>query len=142
MIDIDIIISEEITDSTSVDIDRLKQFALVVCRETNMVDSEINIIFIGDRKMAELNETYKKRTGSTDVLSFNLSDDSSGTVEGEIYISADKAIEQSADYDVSFEEETVRLVTHGLLHLAGRVHNTEKEYDILSEETERLSQYY
>ena len=64
--------------------------------------------------------------------------DTSEKVEGEAYISLERAKERSLDYNVSYEEEIIRLVTHGLLHLAGRTHNSDKEYQSMMEDTEKF----
>ena len=63
----------------------------------------------------------------TDVLAFPIDDRDSpnegvDTVLGDVYISLDRAKEQSAEYHVSFEEEVARLMLHGLFHLLGYDH--------------------
>lgn len=88
--------------------------------------------------MAELNENYKNRNGTTDVLSFNISDELSDICEGEIYVSLSRAKSQSSEYGVSYTEEIIRLVTHGLLHLGGRVHDSEEEYQAMTSDTEKF----
>ena len=76
----------------------------------------IACIFVDDKFLADMHGHYLADPDKTDVITFNLGDD---TVEGEIYISYERAFEQAAAFNVSFEEEVTRLVIHGLLHLAG-----------------------
>ena len=128
MAEIEIIVSDEV----------IELFPLKQKQVQGFKKYDINIVFINNEKMSELNEKYKKRKGTTDVLSFNLSDDTSEKVEGEVYISLESAKERSLDYNVPYEEEIIRLVTHGLLHLAGRTHNSDEEYQSMMEDTEKF----
>jgi rRNA maturation RNase YbeY len=48
-------------------------------------------------------------------------------LEGEVYVSIDKTIEQANDYDVSIKDELLRLISHGVLHLVGYNDTTENE---------------
>lgn len=79
----------------------------------------LNVIFVDNAKIAELNHKYVHKNQPTDVLAFDLSDQNKHGLEGEIYISLDRAVEQSKEYKVSFQQELIRLVTHGMLHLFG-----------------------
>ncbi len=135
---IEVITSEDVEDLLPVDSGRLQEYAGHVLRGEDVSEGEFNIVFIGDEFMTELNEMYKGRKGTTDVLSFNLTGDTTGGVSGEVYVSLEQAKTQSAELGVPFEEEVVRLVTHGLLHLAGHVHDTDEQYDAMMDRTERL----
>lgn len=53
----------------------------------------------------------------TDVISFDLGEN--GIIDGEIYISVDRARIQARRYKISLEREIVRLIVHGVLHLSG-----------------------
>jgi probable rRNA maturation factor len=77
----------------------------------------INVIFVTDSQLKELHKSYLNADRETDVMTFNLNE--TGTIEGEIYISAHRAEEQAREYDVPVIQEICRLVIHGCLHLAG-----------------------
>jgi len=134
---IEIIVSDEVIELFPLKQKQLQGYAENVLKSNGIKKYDINIVFINNEKMSELNEKYKKRKGTTDVLSFNLSDDTSEKVEGEVYISLERAEEQSLDCNVPYEEEIIRLVTHGLLHLAGRTHDSDEEYQSMMEDTEK-----
>jgi probable rRNA maturation factor len=74
------------------------------------------IIFVDDNTLAEMHDQYLNDPTPTDVITFDLGDEQ---VEGEIYISTDRAQAQAKKYNVSYREEIIRLIVHGLLHLAG-----------------------
>jgi len=138
LIAIDIIESDEVEGLLPVDHGRLHDYAVFVIESGGIKEAEVNVVFVSDEKMTELNETYRKRKGTTDVLSFDLSDNISEKIEGEVYVSLERAKNHSSEYDISFGEEVVRLVTHGLLHLTGRVHDTGDAYRSMTEDTEKM----
>lgn len=138
MVDVNILIGDEIDGNLPVNSESLKKYASEILADNGITAGEYNVVYIGDEYMAELNRLYKNRIGTTDVLSFNLDNDQPEGVNGEVYISLDKAREQAHELGVPFEEEVVRLITHGLLHSAGKVHDTEEEYNAMREKTEKL----
>jgi rRNA maturation RNase YbeY len=85
----------------------------------------ISIIFLTDSKLRKLHKSYLNEDSETDVMTFNLNE--SGAIEGEIYISAQRAEEHAKEYNVPFVQELCRLVIHGCLHLAGYTDQAESE---------------
>lgn len=91
-------------------------------------DTEVSILFIGDRKMKSLNKKYRGKSETTDVLSFPLNEGghpfpAEETLRlGDIVISYPQARKQAGEYNVLVDEEIDRLVEHGLLHLLGIHH--------------------
>ena len=69
--------------------------------------------------MAEINQSYLQHEGPTDVITFDLSEDATEMVMGEILICPEVAAKQAQEFETSWHEETVRYVIHGLLHLKG-----------------------
>lgn len=90
---------------------------------------EISVLLTGDRKMRQLNSTYRGKDATTDVLSFSQLEgcccmaQPGGRVNlGDIVISLPKAELQAEEYGTGFEEELARLLIHGFLHLLGYDH--------------------
>jgi probable rRNA maturation factor len=48
-------------------------------------------------------------------------------VLGDIVISIPRTVEQAAEYGFAFREELLRLLIHGLLHLAGYDHEKDRQ---------------
>jgi probable rRNA maturation factor len=84
----------------------------------------LNIVFINDRKSQQLNRMFLAHDYATDVLAFRL--DEGSELEGEVYVNLDRARIQAREYGVSFKNEVMRLVIHGLLHLIGYRDMTER----------------
>lgn len=95
------------------------ELAKRVLKTEGCKNATIGIIGINDAKMKKLNGTYLNHHFTTDVLSFNLSEESNRTLEGEVYVNLDQAQRQAKDYGVTFDNELRRLIIHGLLHLVG-----------------------
>lgn len=108
---------------------RLKKlFEIVAKSETRQnSDAIVNLVFTTNRRMRRLNQKFRNKDNSTDVLSFNI-DNSSDTlaVFGEVYISVAIAKKQAADYNVTMSQELLRLACHGLLHLWGYDHVSDR----------------
>jgi len=65
-----------------------------------------------------MNSRFFRKNVPTDVIAFQL-DDSEDVLEGEVYISLDRALTQAREYNQSLQDEIERLAIHGLLHLGG-----------------------
>ncbi len=86
------------------------------CKEISLKALSCHFIFVDDKTLAEMHGQYLDDPTPTDVITFDLGDEQ---IEGEIYISTERAQEQAKEYSVSYREEITRLIVHGLLHLAG-----------------------
>lgn len=95
--------------------------------EEKLTLSTLNIIFVDDATIREINKRFLNHDYPTDVISFDLSDDMEDEKISEIYIGLDRAFEQAKIYKVTFENEVARLVAHGILHLAGYDDSTKSE---------------
>jgi probable rRNA maturation factor len=69
--------------------------------------------------MARLHREYSGIGGTTDVLTFDLTEKDSRAIDGDIYICLDQARRQSSDLRIPLYREVARLAVHGVLHLAG-----------------------
>ena len=77
----------------------------------------VSVVFVGSRFIRRVNKNFLKHDYVTDVISFPLQDDVGA--DAEIYINLDRAKSQAKEYKVSFRQEVLRLVVHGILHLLG-----------------------
>ncbi len=93
------------------------------------------IAFVSDNRMKQLNEMFRGKNTTTDVLSFpHEPDEFELTTDhrqpttiflGDIVISAEQAQKQSVENDLMFDAEIKQLILHGLLHLCGYDHETD-----------------
>lgn len=81
-----------------------------------------------DKELLEINRLHLNHNTYTDIITFDLSDQNLDTnIDGEIYISKDRVLENALTHNVSFTDEMVRVSCHGILHLLGFKDKTPKE---------------
>lgn len=122
---------------TSLDLDgEMKEFIKDVVKRTleyeGATDREVSIALIDDAQMEELNLRYRRREGTTDVLSFPQE----GKLLGDVIISVPQAIRQASQYGHSLRRELGFLLVHGLLHLLGYDHQN-REDDLAMQNTQK-----
>ena len=100
----------------------------------------LSFIFCSDEYLLELNKQYLNHDYYTDILTFDLS--ISEIIISDIYISVDRVLENSKIHNVSFQEELIRIMFHGILHLCGYSDKSFSEKKVMSEkENEYLNKY-
>jgi probable rRNA maturation factor len=77
-----------------------------------------------NRELRRLNRAFLGKDYATDVLSFPSGDE--GDVLGEIAISTDMAVAQAAEFGHTPDEEVRILMLHGVLHLMGMDHESDR----------------
>lgn len=87
------------------------------------------IAFVSDARMRGLNKTFRGKNSTTDVLSFPFAADEfemGANTLGDIVISAAQARKQALENNLDLEAEIKQLILHGILHLCGFDHETDK----------------
>jgi len=102
----------------------LKLAQTIYLNEKIPFSKKTHLILCSNYKIKKLNATFRNKNHVTDVLSFNFNDKD---LLGEIYISLQRAKQQAKIYKVSYYNEIKRLFVHGLFHLLGYDHETEKD---------------
>ena len=87
--------------------------------EKNKLNQKILIVFTSSQEMRQLNRDHLKRDYATDILSFSPVEEDS---LGELILSVEKIKSQAKEHGISFKEEMMYLILHGLLHLLGYQH--------------------
>ena len=82
----------------------------------------LSLSFVGPTRAQKLNEQYRKKTYTPNVLSFPLND-----TTGEIIICPDIAKKEHKEYQLSYDGYVGFLFIHGLLHLKGHDHHSEED---------------
>ena len=105
----------------------------------NLEEAELSLLLTGDRRIAELNRAYRRKSGPTDVLSFGrfgpakarwktASIEADGVpaaidnLLGDVVISLETAGRQAREMDQSVSQRLRTLLVHGFLHLIGFDH--------------------
>lgn len=106
-------------------------------------DAELTIRFVSEVESAELNEQYRHKTGSTNILSFPFEapDEVEINLLGDLIICTDVVKKQAIEQHKQELAHWAHMVVHGMLHLLDYDHLTDEEANIMeSKETRILSQ--
>ena len=87
---------------------------------------EVSVLLAGDRTLRRLNREFRGKDKATDVLSFPAAEEMAGEFAGDLAISLDTARRQAAAYGHTLRDEVRVLLLHGLLHLDGMDHETDR----------------
>ena len=90
------------------------------------VAGEVDVLLTGDRTSRRLNRTYRGKNKATDVLSFPAPAELAGVHAGDLAISLETAARQAAEHGHSLRDEVRVLLLHGLLHLRGLDHESDR----------------
>jgi rRNA maturation RNase YbeY len=77
----------------------------------------IDYIFCSDEYLLSINQVHLQHDYYTDIITFELSE--TNETEAEIYISLDRVKENAAQFNEPYQEEILRVIFHGALHLCG-----------------------
>lgn len=100
---------------------------------------ELTVVFVNDARMAELHERFSGVPGTTDVLTFNLSEKKGfNPFSGEVYVCVDEAKRRSVELGHPLRNELLLYALHGLLHLLGYDDHRAKDYRAMHEEEDRI----
>ena len=101
----------------------VKQAIISLFHNENTSLLRLNYIFCSDQYLLEMNKEYLNHNTLTDVITFTLSGKSE-PIDGEVYLSTDRIKENAKTYNVSYENEVLRVMFHGALHLCGYTDKT------------------
>jgi probable rRNA maturation factor len=116
----------------------LKRFLRLANRELGLSTDSANVRFVTDAEMTRLNQTFRHKQGTTDVLSFPSETRTrpaglrrrvktlTGSFLGDIAISPTVARRNAKKFERSLPEEICILMLHGVLHLLGYDHETDR----------------
>ncbi len=105
-----------------VDFGRLRRAAAVML-EAAGVDGLVELCLVRDADSAALNARWLDCTGPTNVLAFP----GDGPVRGSLVLSVDAVRREALLYGRDETEHCLRLLAHGLAHLAGYDHGPEMD---------------
>lgn len=125
----------------------LKKLINYAVKYLNLKDVEFGVIFVDNNKIKELNKIYRNIDRETDVITFRLADYeevifNNVNILGDIYISLDKALSQSIEYNHSYLRELSFLLIHGFLHLLGYDHMNEEDEKVMFKLQEEILDGY
>jgi len=109
----------------------VKETVEKILKELNLDNVEISITLTDNETIKNINREWRGKDSPTDVLSFPLDIDFPLGYKyrplGDVVISLPFAKKQSEEIGISYREEILRLLIHGILHLLGYDHEKSEE---------------
>lgn len=123
------------------------------------IECEVSLVFVDNNEIKNINNNTRKVNKETDVLSFPMLEyedkkvfkevyknykfsssdfDGDELVLGDIVLSLEKALEQSMEFNHSYEREASYLVVHSVLHLLGYDHMNDEEKQVMRKREEEI----
>ncbi|KEZ92441.1 rRNA maturation RNase YbeY [Nonlabens ulvanivorans] len=120
---------------------RYSKWLRAVALSENKSLGDLSYVFCTDDFLLEINQKYLNHDTLTDIITFDYCDDD--FIHGEIYISVDRVKDNAKDFVVSFDDELLRVMSHGLLHLIGFGDKTDIEKSIMRlKEDEKIKMFH
>ncbi|MBU3680936.1 MAG: rRNA maturation RNase YbeY [Flavobacterium sp.] len=104
-------------------------------------EGEISYVFCDDEYLLELNQQYLQHDTLTDIISFDYS--LGNELNGDIFISVERVRENAEIYNQSFENEMLRVISHGVLHYCGYKDKSEADEQLMRQkENEKIAMFH
>jgi len=102
---------------------------------------EINYIFCDDEYLHNINMQYLDHDTLTDIISFDYC--IGDLISGDIFISIERVQDNAKDFDVSFKDELLRVMAHGVLHYCGYKDKSDEDAEMMRfKEQEKMLMFH
>lgn len=118
----------------NIDLSRWQEISQLFLQAQQAV-GDVSLVLVGDRRIRRLNNQYRHRDRTTDVLSF--AGDGDGQL-GEIIVNYQQIVRQARRFGNSIWRELIFITTHGILHLLGHDDDTDSGWQVM----EKISQEF
>lgn len=119
----------------------LTKWLLNTALQSNVSIERLSYFFVTKKRIHTLNKTFLKHDYPTDILTFPYKTGKS--IVAEVFISKDQAEENAFNYSQTLENELLRLISHGFLHLIGSTDKTINEKkDMSKKEDEMIKMFH
>jgi probable rRNA maturation factor len=117
----------------------LKKFLAKLIYQYTERSSNLQFVFCSDKFLLGINKEFLDHDTFTDIITFDLSASKKDTLDAEIYISIDRVKENAQAHQTTYQQELLRVIFHGALHLCGfndkskkqQIEMREREDDLL-----------
>ncbi|MFV0392594.1 MAG: rRNA maturation RNase YbeY [Paludibacteraceae bacterium] len=120
---------------------KISQWVKIITAQNGKKLGQINYIFCDDAKILEINNRYLRHDYYTDIITFDYS--SATSIKGDIFISVTTVSSNAVNLDIDFNNELLRVIIHGILHLCGQDDKTPDSKSVMRlRENDALEIYY
>ena len=98
------------------DLSKFETLVRTVCEKFECSNATVHIAIVGDAEISEVHRQFLQKETTTDVISFDLSDEFEPGRTFQIVVNAEMADRQAKKRGHNPEAELALYITHGLLH--------------------------
>lgn len=109
--------------------DTVREWINRVARSFDKNVGALTYIFCNDDKILEVNRQYLHHDYFTDIITFDYS--TRRRISGDMFISLDTIATNAVQFGRTYNEELMRVIIHGVLHLVGINDKGEGEREIM-----------
>lgn len=109
---------------------KLSQWIKSTAQDHGKKIGDISYIFCSEERILEVNQQFLNHDYFTDIITFDYSE--SDIISGDIFISLETVKTNASDFNVSYEEELLRVIIHGILHLCGQEDKAPETKEIMT----------
>jgi probable rRNA maturation factor len=145
MADIDVFVAESLASVPETAVSRIQTAVQTTLQQAQVEQASLSVLLTDDAEIQVMNRDYRGEDRPTDVLSFPAGDEMTppelAGYLGDIAISVETAVEQSAKSGHNMLDELQLLAVHGTLHLLGYDHlEPEEKEEMWAAQTAVLAQ--
>lgn len=112
-----------------------------IVKSEGKILGEINYIFCDDKYLHQINVQYLDHDTLTDIISFDYTE--GDIISGDIFLSVERVQDNANDFQVLFEEELKRVMSHGVLHYCGYKDKSEADEQLMrTKEEEKIQMFH
>jgi len=105
----------------------IKNWIKEVLQENNKCPGEINIIVCDSEYVLELNNKFLGHNYCTDVITFPYTEPTEQRLSGDVFVDIETVAKNAKLYRQTINNEFLRVVIHGILHMTGMQDGTKEE---------------
>jgi len=109
--------------------DTVREWINQVARSFDKNVGALTYIFCNDTKILEVNRQYLHHDYFTDIITFDYS--TKRRISGDMFISLETIATNAEQFGKNYDEELMRVVIHGVLHLVGINDKGEGEREVM-----------
>ena len=104
-------------DSPSIDSSLITSWVKNVAMDYGFRLGDVSYIFVDDAEILRVNRQFLDHDYYTDIITFDYS--SGSVISGDLFISLDTVRTNAEGLGVAYDQELLRVIIHGILHLCG-----------------------
>ena len=119
---------------------KIKSWIRSVIEKQDLKTGDINFVFQNDEDIRKINASHLSHNYYTDIITFDYSEGK--ILNADIYISVERVNDNADMFHVEKQNEMLRVIIHGILHLIGFSDSSDSEKKEMRDMEDKYLKYY